>query len=382
MALPLAYFLEMDVAQVLKLSFWMYFLFGVSSLPWGMAADRWNPVPLLVLFHAGAAASAAAAAVFLSSPLMLTICLAFLGFFSGIYHPAGTGLVSKEIKEVSSALAINGIFGSIGICLAPVMTGLSVWLWGLKAGYLLMALLNLSVIVLMVFFPVSVKPVPEHNGPARQAASFTSFRQAVITPAFVLLLAAMTIGGMIYTGSTLVFPAYLELKNTGLFLWIDAVLPEVFSQNLVATGAASLILCVGILGQYAGGWSAKQYEIRRCYLFFYAMTIPFAGIISAVSGIVLVVAGMVYFFFLLGIQPIENTLVARLTPDRYRHSAYGLKFVLVFGVGAFAVEVVSFLKKMYGIESVFYFLGAAATLLVMVIGVMMRTEKVSDRLSC
>ncbi len=376
-ALPLAHFLDTDVAQVLKLSFWMYFLFGVSALPWGMAADRWGAAPLLLLFHAGAALSSIAAAIFISSPFKLAFSLAFLGSFSGIYHPAGTGIVSKEIKEVSSALAVNGIFGSIGICLAPVVTGLSVWLWGLKAGYLLTAFLNLSVVIMIFFSPLSSsgKKFPDKVKTDQQAATIASFCRAVMTLPFTLLLIAMTIGGVIYTGSTVVFPAYLEIKNTGLFLWIDSLLPELFSQNLVATAAASFILCVGILGQYAGGWSAKHYEIRSCYLFFYSMTIPFAFFISVGSGLVLVMAGMFYFFFLLGIQPIENTLVAGMTPDRYRHSAYGTKFIFTFGIGAFAVEMVSYFKRAFGIESVFYFLGSCSVLLALVIIVIiLKTE--------
>jgi len=38
--LPLAGRLNMDMAQVLGISFWMYLLFGLTALPWGMVADR------------------------------------------------------------------------------------------------------------------------------------------------------------------------------------------------------------------------------------------------------------------------------------------------------------------------------------------------------
>jgi MFS family permease len=50
LVLPLASQLGMELSQILNLSFWMYLLFGLTALPWGLAADRWGPRPLLVLF--------------------------------------------------------------------------------------------------------------------------------------------------------------------------------------------------------------------------------------------------------------------------------------------------------------------------------------------
>ena len=45
----------------------------------------------------------AAAAVWFYDPAKFTICLGALGFFCGIYHPTGLGLISKGIKRVSVA---------------------------------------------------------------------------------------------------------------------------------------------------------------------------------------------------------------------------------------------------------------------------------------
>jgi hypothetical protein len=73
---------------------------------------------------------------------------------------------------------------------------------------------------------------------------------------------------------------------------------------------------------------------------------------------------MVYLFFLLGMQPIENTLVARLSPKRFHHSAYGTKFVLAFGVGSLAVKLVGAIEIRSGIESVFTVMGMISLCLV------------------
>ena len=63
-------------------------------------------------------------------------------------------------------------------------------------------------------------------------------------------------------------------------------------------------------------------------------------LMGILSELPLFFVGMGYLFFSLGMQPIENSLVARMTPNHLRSLAYGLKFILVLGMGAFAVKVV------------------------------------------
>jgi hypothetical protein len=77
---------------------------------------------------------------------------------------------------------------------------------------------------------------------------------------------------------------------------------------------------------------------------------------------------MFYMLFLLGMQPIENTLVAFLTPERLRHSAYGTKFILTFGVGALAVHMVGWIKDGWSLPAVF--IAMAGISFAIVLGIM------------
>ena len=120
----------MNMVDVLGLSFFMYLLFGLTALLWGMASDRWGARLLLILFFLGAGSSGIVVALLLDSPSGFKIALASLGFFSGIYHPAGLGLISKEVKNVSMGMSYNGMFGNLGLAAAPLFTGLINWVWG------------------------------------------------------------------------------------------------------------------------------------------------------------------------------------------------------------------------------------------------------------
>ena len=97
------------------------------------------------------------------------------------------------------------------------------------------------------------------------------------------------------------------------------------------------------------------------------ITVPAAFIMAWVAHVPLILVALVYFFFLLGMQPIENTLVSRLTPANWQHSAFGMKFVLTFGVGALAVKGVEAVEKTAGIQWVYPWLGGVSTILVLTI---------------
>lgn len=130
--------------------------------------------------------------------------------------------------------------------------------------------------------------------------------------AFAILLVAMMLGGLVYRGATVIQPTYVQLKNGGIFQALAGWFGGGLTENVAATAIAS--------GAY-----------------------------------------------LLGMQPVENTLVARFTPRRFHHAAFGTKFVLTFGVGALAVKGVAAIEGAAGLEAVFPSLGAVSVLMVGVI---------------
>ncbi len=364
LVLPLMARLDMPMAQVLSLSFWMYLLFGLTALFWGFLADRFGARPLLFIYFVGSGFASVAAALWLDTPLILSVALAALGFFSGIYHPAGLGLISKEMSRVSIGMGYNGMFGNLGLAMAPLLTGIMNWLWGPQAAYLCLAGLNLGGAMLMMAYPIeapdtaTIKEKDEGNG---------------ILGAFIILLAAMMLGGIVYRGATVILPAYFELKTPMLYQWLASVNPGAISQNLVATAITSLIFLIGVGGQFSGGQCADRYDPGIAYLVFFGIAGLAAFWMALARDLLLVGLAVVFFFFLLGMQPIENTLVARFAPKRFHHSAFGAKFVLTFGVGALAVKGVAAIETHYDIETVFTCLAGAAALSLGFIGWLIAT---------
>ncbi|MBI5248614.1 MAG: MFS transporter [Desulfomonile tiedjei] len=367
LVLPLAGALNMDMPQVLQLSFPQYLLFGVMALPWGLAGDRIGGKPLMLLMFLGSGLSGLAAALWIDSPWSLSVALGALGLFSSIYHPIGLGLISKGVSRLNLAMGYNAVFGGLGLVVAPLVSGLLNWLWDPRAAYLFLALVNLCGLVLMLLFPLS-----EATGKAEKKSAGNG-----ALGAFVILLIAMTLGGLAFTGSTVILPAYLEMRSHGLMELVSRFTGGI-SGNLMATTITALVYMVGMIGQYTGGVVGERHDPRYAYLTFHFFCIPAAFLAAFASNLSLVGLSTIYFFCLLGMQPMENTLVALLAPKRLHHSAYGMKFIVTFGIGALAVKIVAWIDARWGSEAIFLALGLTSILLVSSILVLIRWTNHSE----
>ena len=353
--LPLVGVLKLDMPQVLGLSFWQYLLFGLMALPWGVAGDRFGAKGLTLVMFLGSGLSGLAAAIFMESPRTLSLALAGTGLFSAIYHPIGLGLISKGVRRISVAMGYNAVFGGLGLAVAPLVTGVAVWVSGPKASLFVLAGMNFLGLVLLILLPLEESPVRQQEA---------SDGDNGMLGAFLILLVAVMLGGIAFTGATLILPTYLELRGHGILEALASLSGKSLSGNLVATSVTTVIYAVGMLGQYVGGHAGDRYECKYSYLVFHAACIPFAFIMVFAQDFFLMVVAGLYFFFLLGMQAIENTLVARLSPKRWHHSAYGLKFVFTFGVGALGVKMIQGIDSLWGIQSIFYAFGTISVLIV------------------
>ena len=362
LVLPLAARLNLGTGQVIELSFLQYLLFGVSALPWGLLGDRFGGTRLLILMFLGCSLAAVFAALWIDSPTWLYLSLGGLGLFSGIYHPTGMAMISKGVARVNLALGYNAVFGGLGMVTAPLLTGFVNWLWSPSAAFLLVMGLNLlGIIILMPLL---------RSDPERQVTPKPETGIGMRVE-FVIFLLAMVFAGMIITGSTVILPAYLELRTDGLFHAMESLWGAKPSSNLFATAATALVYCVGMLGQFTGGIVGDRFKPITSYLWFHFVCLFIALLMAFARDLPLVLLANVYFFFLLGTQAMENTVFAGLVPPRVHHSAFGIKYILYFGAGAFAVKMVGWIDSRWGSEATFMGIAFVSALLVITVRMLM-----------
>ncbi|MFQ5478419.1 MAG: MFS transporter [Candidatus Binatia bacterium] len=326
---------------VLGWSFAGYLLFGLGALPIGVLADHLRAVWVVRTGVVGT--GVALMAVSLAEPGPgLAVALALVGVFASLYHPAGLGLISRTVAARGRALGINGIFGNVGIAGAPLAAELACGAWGWRGAYLALGALMLAFGLMVAFRRIDEPEPGELSGDDGHHESGERMKL------FAILMVAMTLGGLSYRANTVAQPAYFAERV------------DYFGHGV----ATSMVYALGILGQYVGGRLADRHDLRVLYLCFHGLSLPFVLAMALLSGLPLIGSAALFVFFSIGMQPIENSLVARFTPDRWRCTGYGLKFSVVFGVGALSVGGVRLLLQSYGLAAVFLAVGGVVGLLV------------------
>jgi len=335
------------LAEVLGWSFAGYLLFGLGALPAGVLADKIGARRVLLCGFVGMGIGLIVTGI--AQPgFGVAAGLAIVGVSASAYHPAGMGLITRTTSARGRALGVNGIFGNVGIAMTPLVTERLASALGWRAALFVAGGIVLAVAALCARLPIAEPAAKDEPGAADAGAGQGSGAGLALG---VLAVCAM-LGGISYRGNTLAQPAYFAERVTAVDFGV----------------ATSLVYLVGIVGQYVGGAVADRFPLRWGYLAFHAASLPALVMMGAAWNVPLLGCAATFVFFSLGMQPIENSLFAQLTPDRWRSTGYGLKFILTFGVGSVGVWLVRAAEMRWGLAGVFPMLGVVVALLVCTIG--------------
>lgn len=330
--------------ELLTLSSLGLVLFGVGALPAGWLGDRWSQVGMMVIFFVGLGVGAVVTGL-AQGPRGVFVGLTLIGLFASIYHPVGIAWLVASARKQGMALGINGVFGSIGSSLAPILVGLMIDFGSWRAAFIgpgVFAVV-IGLYLLWSWQQGRVADIKSDMSPPPSPEAGTLKR------VFIILTLTMACSGFVYIG----------VINT---------MPKVFEAGLgpaLAGSYTKIGLFVGVilgfssLGSVLGGVLADRYSARRIYIVFWlALVVPLFTITSTVGVTLLLVAGLALFLNVC-FGAAENMLVARYTPFEWRSLAYGAKFVLALGVGGVTVHLagniydatgnMSFLYVMFGL---------------------------------
>ena len=370
LVMPISRDLSLEPAAVIKISFPMYLCYGLLAIPWGYLSDRVDARSMMGagMITAGVGFLAAGLA---ESVDRLALCLGLIGVGCSAYHPSGLALLSKGIRVRGRALGINGLWGNFGIASAPLVAGIFTYAMGWKRTLLAFGLLGVLVGIACLAVPFSIGREDLQRGKSvagRQAATL-----------FLILCGAMVFSGLMYRGYTIILPTFFESKLADLGALLSSMLSNARAAPEANTLMATLITCgvylIGMVGQLIGGQVADRRDLRWAYLTFFACALPFLLSLRFVEGPLLIPLAGLFVLFSLGMQPVENSLVAMLTPPQWRSVSYGVKFTLVFGAGSLAVYFVSFADENYGLNAVILLLSFFLVMVISMIGVLLLASR-------
>jgi FSR family fosmidomycin resistance protein-like MFS transporter len=301
-------------------------LYGAGALPAGILGDRWSAERMMVLFYLGSGAAALVTG-FASGPLGIAVGLGLIGLFGSIYHPVGIAWLVRHAENRGRVLGMNGIFGSIGVGIAPATAGFLTQAIDWRAAFVIPGLVCLllgAVLAVLVgrgevvAAKSDLRPEPE---PAR----------GDVMRAFFALSLTMLAAGVVYQAMTVALPKLFEQRLAGL----------ADGGVLGVGGFASLVFVVSTAFPLLGGWLADRFALKRVYVVTWAVAIPVFLLAMHLAGLPLFLATTAIFSLMSAVAPAENALLVRYTPGRWRATAFGAKFVLSLGVSALGLPLVA-----------------------------------------
>ncbi len=314
-----------------------YMAFGFGSLPAGFLSDKLGPRLLLVICLAGTTLASVLVFV-LGSTVGVVVALVLLGLFGSMYHPAGLSLISSSIKETGKALGIHGMAGTLGVAVAPVIAGVMTVRHGWTYSYLVLGGAGAVILgVLLVGLGFHLKSVDHHARKPRKSL------RASITRELILIYVIGAIYGLIYRGIMTFFPSYLSQR-------VAFIGDDVGRLGLVSSG----ILVVSLAGPLVGGYfaSSRKRIDRMLFLIFTLLAGLSVGFYFG-QGILLIAVAALAVLLIFGFQPLQNTLLAKVSHSTRRGAVFGINYTVGFGIGAFASGIGGVVGEAYGLRSIF-----------------------------
>jgi MFS family permease len=316
---------------ILALATGMFVLYGLFSLPQGWLAERIGRKALMTIFFLGSGASLITCG-FAVTPLQLGAALGAVGLFAAIYHPIGTPmLIETAGSRPGRAIGINGVFGNVGVSLAPVVTAFLAHQFGWRAAFIAPGALG-------VLLGLLWRREPWHEAAARRRASpFPPVPRHLVRRAVIVLLLIAAVSGLVFNAFALLLPKLLQ----------DRLASDPRFLPMVGTAAFVASLC-GALTQFSVGRLIDRTTLKRVFLPISVVLCPAMAALSYARGwLVLPLAGAVAAS-IFGQVTVNDTMAARYIAPEMRARMYSWRFFVGFAGAAGAAPVVATLQERTG----------------------------------
>jgi MFS family permease len=349
LALPAAF--DMGYAELIVYATPGFIAFGAFALPAGWLADRWSRRGMMIVFFLGLGVSAVLTS-FADTPLEIAVGLFFIGVFAAIYHPVGiTMVVEARPVKTGAALAINGVWGNMGVASAAIIAGVLIDASGWRAAFVVP-----GVAAIGTGFAYAVLCSGRSAGDAKQAAGakpaqFVLDKRVLVT-IFAIIALTTTLGSYIFQSMTFALPKILEERLSGVFDSASAV-----------GGAAFAVFAIASMAQILIGHLVDRHSIRTVFAFVAGLQIPAYLLAVGLSGLPVLVGAVAFMLLIFGQIPINDALLSRITTPQYRSRVYAIKFVLSFSVAAAAIPLVALLHKTTGFDGMFVAMAGVAAVI-------------------
>ncbi len=328
--------------------------FGVCSLPMGYLADKWSRPAMIALFFIGAGATSIAAG-FADTPLQIGAALLALGIFAAIYHPVGIAMVVQGRSKAGVAVAINGVFGNIGVAAAALVTGFIIDAVDWRSAFILPGIISVITGVLYILF-LGIRTgdssgddslyVPSVGG---KAVEYPELPQRSRISIFTAIFATTACGGLIFQSTTFALPKVFDERLGEL------------AVNATQVGAwAFFVFMIAALAQLLIGYLLDNRSARTVFVAVAAIQALFFALMVNLTGVPALIVSLGFMFAVFGQIPINDVLIGRVVSTAWRSRAYAIRSFITFTVMASSLPLIAWIHANWSFSNLFILMAVIA----------------------
>jgi len=345
--------------------------FGLCAIPAGWLADKWSREGMMVVFFIGIGASALLAGL-ANSPWQIAGTLMLIGIFAAIYHPVGLAMVVHGRTKTGVPLAINGIFGNMGVASAALLTGFLIDASGWRSAFFIPGVVAILIGVLYLWFVrTSHNAAQATSGGARgKKAERATVTRKTLVRVFGIIFFTTAIGGLVFQSTTFALPKVFDERLTDL------------ADTATLVGwYAFVVFSVAALAQLVVGYLVDNHSIRVVFAGVAILQSVFFAIMVNLSGVAALLVAVAFMLVVFGQIPINDVLVGRMARSEWRSRAYALRYIVTFSVSASAVPMIAWVHGTWGFSTLFVLLSAAAALIFVAVLLLPSSQEVTGHQS-
>ena len=330
--------------------------FGICAIPAGWIADKWSREGMMIIFFIGIGVSSAATAL-ADSPIGIAAGLFAIGVFAAIYHPVGLAMVVHGRKKTGIPLAINGVFGNLGVAAAALLTGWLIDTRGWRNAFVLPGVVSVGLGVAYAAFVWSGREgraaAAARAGGAgtnRAAAGASTIERATFVRVFSIIVFTTAVGGLIFQSTTFALPKIFDERLT-----------DIAGSATAVGGYAFLVFTVAAFAQLVVGYLVDHHSVRTVFAFVAGLQAVFFAVMYQLTGIAALVVSVAFMLVVFGQIPINDVLVGRITKSEWRSRVYSIRYIVTFSVMASTLPVIAGIHAAWGFGALFVVMAVAAS---------------------
>lgn len=347
-----------------------FFAFGVFALPAGWLADKWSREGMMAVFFIGVGLASIATA-FAGTPLQIGIGLFVIGVFAAIYHPVGLAIVTQRWKNTGMRLAVNGVWGNLGVASAALITGYFIDHGGWRSAFVLPGLASIFIGVAYTWLEWPAVSGGNRKSPAADAPADVrlgaDYRSLLLRISGIVFFTT-AVSSVIFQSTTFALPKIFDERVQGaakaISQWLSATGLSDRSDVATVVGAfAFTVFAVASIAQVIVGGLLDRYGPRIVFLCAAAVQfVFFSAMPGQRDGLALAVA-LGFMLGAFGQIPINDFMIGKMASGEARARIYGVRYVVSFTVLAAVLPLIAVVYERWGFDMLFRIMAGAAALI-------------------